>query len=148
MRAWSFPLMLLALVACSPAQKPGRSLQLEELRGQWVVINYWAIWCKPCIEEIPELNALASLPQISVLGVNYDGVSGEELDQQLEKLGVAFPTLDTDPAAQLGVARPVVLPTSLVLDPQGQLRDTLVGPQTLETLAAATGQTLSGPEDE
>ena len=146
MRAWYFSLMLLALVACSPAEKPGSTLQLDELRGQWVVINYWAIWCKPCIQEIPELNALAELPQVTVLGVNYDGISGEELDQQLQKLGVAFPTLATDPAAQLGAARPVVLPTSLVLDPQGQLRDTLVGPQTLETLATATGQTLSGQE--
>ena len=142
MRAWCFPLLLLALAACSPAEKPGNTLQLDELRGQWVVINYWAIWCKPCIQEIPELNKLAEMPQVTVLGVNYDGISGEELDQQLQKLGVTFPTLKTDPAAQLGLARPVVLPTSLVLDPQGQLSDTLVGPQTLETLATATGQTL------
>ena len=146
MRAWYFPIILLLLVACSPAEKPESTLQLDKLRGQWVVINYWAIWCKPCIQEIPELNKLAELPQVTVLGVNYDGLSGDELEQQLQKLGVAFPTLASDPAAQLGVARPVVLPTSLVLDPEGQLRDTLVGPQTLETLAAATGQSLSGRE--
>ena len=143
MRARYFPLLLMVLAACSPAEKPENTLQLDELRGQWVVINYWAIWCKPCIQEIPELNKLAELPQVTVLGVNYDGISGEELDQQLQKLGVTFPTLKTDPATQLGLARPVVLPTSLVLDPQGQLSDTLVGPQTLETLATATGQTLS-----
>ena len=144
MRAWYYPLMLLALAACSPAEKPSGTLQLDELYGQWVVINYWAIWCKPCIQEIPELNKLAELPQVTVLGVNYDGISGEELDQQLEKLGVAFRTLETDPAAQLGMARPVVLPTSLVLDPQGQLIETLVGPQTLETLATATRQPPPG----
>ena len=148
MRAWYFPLMLLALAACSPAEKPSSTLQLDELQGQWVVINYWAIWCKPCIQEIPELNKLAELPQVTVLGVNYDGISGEELDQQLEKLGVAFRTLETDPAAQLGMARPVVLPTTLVLDPQGQLSETLVGPQTLETLATATRQTPSGRTDD
>ena len=140
MKTWYFLLLLPALFACSPAEKTGNTLQLEALRGQWVVINYWAIWCKPCIQEIPELNKLAELPQVTVLGVNYDGISGEELDQQLQKLGVAFPTLSSDPAAQLGVPRPVVLPTSLVLDPEGKLRDTLVGPQTLETLATATDQ--------
>jgi thiol-disulfide isomerase/thioredoxin len=148
MRTWYFPLMLLAVVACSPAEQPANTLKLEELRGQWVVINYWAIWCKPCVQEIPELNALAELPQVTVLGVNYDGISGEELDQQLQKLGVAFPTLAKDPAAQLGIARPVVLPTSLVLDPQGQLHDTLVGPQTLDTLATATRQTLPSHEND
>jgi thiol-disulfide isomerase/thioredoxin len=146
MRAWYFPLMLLTLAACSPAEQPVNTLNLDALRGQWVVINYWAIWCKPCIQEIPELNALAELPEVTVLGVNYDGTSGEELNQQLQKLGVAFPTLATDPSAQLGIARPVVLPTSLVLGPKGELRDTLIGPQTLETLAAATNQTLSGHE--
>lgn len=143
MKAWYFLLLLPALFSCSPAEKPGNTLQLEELRGQWIVINYWAIWCKPCIQEIPELNKLAELPQVTVLGVNYDGISGEELDQQLQQLGVAFPSLSTDPAAQLGVPRPVVLPTSLVLDPEGKLRQTLVGPQTLETLATATNQGMT-----
>ncbi len=140
MRAVLYLLAMLALVACSPAEKPDQGLQLAQLRGQWVVINYWATWCKPCIQEIPELNALDQLPQVTVLGVNYDGASGDELQQQRQKLGIAFATLDSDPARQLGVARPVVLPTSLVLDPQGQVHTTLVGPQTLETLEAATNQ--------
>ena len=147
MRTWYFSLLLLTLAACSPAEKNAGTLQLDELRGQWVVINYWAVWCKPCIQEIPELNELAELPQVTVLGVNYDGVTGDELAQQLQKLGVDFPVLTTDPAPQLGIARPVVLPTSLVLDPQGKLQGTLVGPQTLESLAAATHQSIAEPEE-
>jgi thiol-disulfide isomerase/thioredoxin len=136
-------LLLATLAACSPPAPPGE-LRLDQFRGQWVVINYWATWCKPCIKEIPELNALDEFPQVAVLGVNYDGASGEELQQQLLELGITFPTLDADPAAQLGVARPLVLPTTLVLDPTGQLHATLVGPQTLESLAAATGQAAGG----
>lgn len=140
MRYW-FLSVLLLLAACGPADVPGNSLQLDgNLRGQWVVVNYWAIWCKPCAQEIPELNALAEIPGVSVFGVNYDGASGEKLAQQVQKLGIAFPILDSDPAAQLGVPRPVVLPTTLIIDPSGQLRETLVGPQTLESLALATGQ--------
>ena len=139
MKSWLLSMVLL-LAACSPAAPPGNSLRLDELRGQWVVINYWAIWCKPCAQEIPELNALARLPGVTVLGVSYDAAGGEELDQQVQKLGIAFPTLATDPAAALGVARPVVLPTSLVIDPEGQLRETLVGPQSLQSLAQATQQ--------
>lgn len=137
MRAWLLPLLLL-LAACGPAGSPGNSLRLEELQGQWVVINYWAIWCKPCAEEIPELNALDKLPGVTVLGVNFDGAGGAELAQQLQQLAIAFPTLDVDPAVQLGLVRPAVLPTTLVIDPSGALRETLVGPQTLQSLTAAT----------
>jgi thiol-disulfide isomerase/thioredoxin len=121
-------------------------MNLDQLRGQWVVINYWAQWCKPCIKEIPELNKLnRQYRQVTVLGVNYDGATGQELELQLEKLGIAFATLPEDPARQLGVPRPVVLPTTLILDPHGQLHATLVGPQTLESLAQATGQAPAMP---
>jgi len=133
--------VLLALLACSDQQTTAREPRLEELRGQWVVINYWAQWCKPCIEEIPQLNALdAKYTQVTVLGVNYDGASGAELEQQRQKLGVAFASLAADPAARLGTPRPVVLPTTLILNPAGQLVATLLGPQTLESLAQATEQ--------
>lgn len=144
MKPWLVLAVSLALGACGRSGAPVAGLDLDEYRGQWLVINYWAVWCKPCIEEIPELNALAGLPQVTVLGVNFDGVGGEELEQQLRQLAIAFPTLDRDPAAQLGVPRPTVLPTTLVIDPNGQLRDTLVGPQTLQSLAAATGQVVRG----
>jgi hypothetical protein len=79
-----------------------------------------------------------------VLGVNFDGASGAELAQQLQQLAIRFPTLDADPAAQLGLARPVVLPTTLVLDPSGKLRETLVGPQTLQSLRLATVDRIDG----
>jgi thiol-disulfide isomerase/thioredoxin len=131
----------LGLAACDANEKPNAEPSLEGLRGQWVLINYWAQWCKPCIEEIPELNALdQQYPQVTVLGVNYDGASGAELEQQLQRLGVEFVNLESDPAAQLGVPRPVVLPSTLVVKPSGELLTTLVGPQTLESLAQITGQ--------
>ncbi len=142
-------LMVLSLAACGGGRSGGDALELEELRGSWVVVNYWAEWCKPCIREIPELNALdREYPGVSVLGVNYDGASGEELQRQLTALDVQFPTLPDDPALKLGTTRPVVLPTTLIIDPEGRLVETLVGPQTLETLAQATGQAETAPADE
>ncbi len=120
-------------------EPPGDALR--DLRGQWVVINYWAQWCKPCIEEIPELNTLDSeYPDVTVLGVNYDGATGEELEQQRQQLGVSFASLEQDPAEQLGQSRPMVLPTTFIVNPQGELVETLIGPQTLESLVQATAQ--------
>jgi thiol-disulfide isomerase/thioredoxin len=133
--------LLLALAGCGGGGGTADPVDLDQLRGQWLVINYWAQWCKPCIREIPELNHLdRQYRHVTVLGVNYDGATGRELELQLEKLGIEFATLPGDPARQLGVPRPVVLPTTLILDQQGQLHATLVGPQTLESLAQATGQ--------
>ncbi len=136
--------LTLLLAGCQPAP-PDDAALLQSLRGQWVVINYWAQWCKPCVEEIPELNALdQNYSEVAVLGVNYDGASGEELQRQIGTLGVAFPTLREDPAALLEQPRPTVLPTTLILNPDGEIVATLVGPQTLESLTAATVGRQSG----
>ena len=139
MRTACLTLLLLTLAACQPSAPQSNADLLRDLRGQWVVINYWAEWCKPCIKEIPELNALDSdYDAITVLGVNYDGATGEDLQTQLETLQVGFRTLAEDPAALLGLNRPTVLPTTLIINPEGELLDTLIGPQTLESLLAAT----------
>ncbi|MFT4997247.1 MAG: thiol-disulfide isomerase/thioredoxin, partial [Flavobacteriales bacterium] len=58
------------LSACSPSNND----PLANAKGKWTYINYWATWCKPCIEEIPELNEFAAQnPYLVVLGVNFDG---------------------------------------------------------------------------
>lgn len=134
-----FLLFILTLSACS---KPdfttvdGANGQFNQ--GKWVLINYWATWCGPCREEIPDLNKFAQAnANVQVYGVNYDGLEGEPLANAIADLGIAFPSLNTDPAPQLGVARPTVLPTTLLLGPDGRVIATLTGPQTQESLARA-----------
>ena len=92
--------------------------------GQWRVINYWAIWCAPCREEIPELNALNDSTELMVFAVNYDGQNGEALQSQAAEMGITFTLLEQDPGAALGVERPRVLPTTLLVDPEGAVTAT------------------------
>ncbi|MEH6582382.1 MAG: TlpA disulfide reductase family protein [Halioglobus sp.] len=129
------------LAACADPGEQGKQIRIDDLRGKWVVINYWAQWCKPCIQEIPELNELdRSYEQLVVVGVNYDGATGDELADQVGKLNIEFAILPHDPAGSLGTSRPMVLPTTLILNPDGELTQTLLGPQTLASLAQATEQ--------
>ena len=101
--------------------------------------NYWAIWCKPCIEEIPELNHFAASKQgeVVLFGVDFDLSQGETLQQSMEKLDIRFPVLIDDPAGILGYDRPSVLPTTVVFNPAGQLHRVLLGPQTEQSLLQA-----------
>ncbi|WP_116364851.1 TlpA family protein disulfide reductase [Parahaliea mediterranea] len=136
MRTCVIALLVTLLAACGKGDSAAPA-GVASYSGQWVVVNYWAKWCKPCIEEIPELNRLdREHGDIQVLGVNYDGLTGEALAAQVAELGVDFPIIP-DPAAELGTPRPVVLPTTLILDTRGALIATLVGPQTGASILAA-----------
>lgn len=108
--------------------------------GTWRLINYWAVWCEPCREEIPQLNRLNTLPGITVLGVNFDGRTGVELEDDIQALDIEFQILPNDPQALLGTARPQALPTTLIVDEHGNLKHTLMGPQTEEEFLAAMAE--------
>lgn len=135
----------LALSACGDGPRVSPALApIEALRGQWVIVNYWAEWCRPCIREVPELNRLDAREDMAVLGVNFDGESGAALEAQREALGIRFASLLQDPAAPLGIERPEVLPTSLIISPAGELLQVLVGVQTEQSLLAATVGATAG----
>lgn len=144
--AWLLSCLL--LTAC-PAAEPdypvlgGGSIRLSELKGRFVFINYWAEWCAPCRQELPELNAFAAAhaADARVFSVNFDGATGASLAAQVAALGIAFPTLLRDPRPDLGLPAPAGLPETLVLDRQGDIQQVLVGPQTqadLERILATT----------
>ena len=134
----------LALSVAGCGERPEALSPIQKQLGSWVLVNYWAEWCKPCIREVPELNSLDSEAGITVLGVNYDGVTGEALSAQIAALDITFAQLSTDPAAELGINRPQVLPTTVVIDPNGRRVATLVGPQTAESLREAMMAGSSG----
>ncbi|HET7795492.1 MAG TPA: TlpA disulfide reductase family protein [Rhizobacter sp.] len=102
----------------------GPNLRLQELRGQVVLVNFWATWCGPCRKEMPHLNRIADKYKSSglvLLGVNIDDDVRNAADVAA-KLGVRFPVLlDTDKK----VSRLYDLnsmPSTLVIDRSGKVR--------------------------
>ncbi|MBA4290378.1 MAG: peroxiredoxin [Pseudomonas sp.] len=117
----------------------GRKVAVERLEGQWLVINYWAQWCAPCRTEIPELNELdveLRDQSVWVLGVNFDALQGEKLSQATEEMGITFTVLAQDPAERFQLPRNEVLPVTYLIDPQGRMRERLLGEQSAEGLKA------------
>jgi len=111
----------------------GQKVASERLDGRWFVLNYWAEWCSPCRTEIPQLNVLAEQlkgQKISVFGVNFDNVQGEELKSASEKLGITFTVLAQDPADRFELPRSEALPVTYIIDDKGKVREQLMGEQT------------------
>ena len=107
-----------------PALDDRSRKSLAELRGQVVVLNFWASWCDPCREEAPILQRaherLQKAGDGTVLGVTYKDFADESRRFE-RKLGITYPSLRDDKldlAPEFGTVR---LPETFVLDPRGRI---------------------------
>ena len=144
-------LFLVALALCSSCSEGDPAeFNIQDYKGKWLVLNYWAIWCGPCEEEMPELNELQKsyADELTVLGVNYDDKKGEELLKDIRSIGMEFGYLESNPANQLKLSRPEGLPVTYLFSPDGVLAAKLVGPQSqsdiLERIASLGGSLMNG----
>lgn len=108
----------------------GDATQLSDYRGQWVVANYWATWCAPCRKEIPDFSSLHDdRDDVVVLGLAYEDAEPAAFISFLEKHPASYPILLTDtfnPPESLGA--PLALPTTFLVNPEGEMVQTFVGP--------------------
>ncbi|MCB1615272.1 MAG: TlpA family protein disulfide reductase [Pseudomonadales bacterium] len=117
----------------------GQVVDTGLLKEKVLVINYWAEWCKPCVEEIPALNHFYAVhrDRVFLVGVNYDGLAEQPLMDQAAKMGIEFPLSQRDLADRLGYPGVEVLPTTVFLSLDNRQQVILKGPQTLQSLESA-----------
>jgi len=101
----------------------GHEQRLQDYRGKWVLVNFWATWCPPCLEEIPDLIALYDAHKATdlvVIGVALDSTK-ESVVEFVAKKKITYPIVfgDYDLAGQVGEVE--ALPTSYLFDPTGKL---------------------------
>lgn len=118
----------------------GRSVSLADYRGQVVVLNIWAIWCGPCIGEIPELVELQGRIEpdgATVIGLAVDSGSADQV------LGFWRRRLDLEPGYPLWLSsmeraeehfQATTVPLTLLIDREGNVRDRLLGAHDAKTL--------------
>jgi len=102
----------------------GKKHQLSSYKGKWVLVNYWATWCPPCLEEVPDLVNLydqRKQKDLMVLGVVFDYKDVKEVSEYVDDMLMSYPIVlgDDSVTAQIGSAE--VLPTTFIYNPQGAL---------------------------
>ncbi len=134
----------LLLLGSSPGQAEGFQLtdtdgkahSLAGYKGKWVLVNYWATWCPPCLEEIPDLIALHENKKnnLAVIGVAIDYRSSKQVTDFAESLLVNYPiVLGTSKVVnQIGPVQG--LPTTYLYNPEGKMVAQQVGPITREAV--------------
>ncbi|MBL8520199.1 MAG: redoxin family protein [Betaproteobacteria bacterium] len=109
----------------------GQRQTLAQWAGKPVLVNFWATWCAPCIEEIPRLNALHSKSSNSVQVIGIAADSRPNVERFIARLPIAYPVL-VDEARAIAFSRrlgnrPGLLPYSVVLDPSGEVVASFLG---------------------
>ena len=110
----------------------GAEKSQADLKGRVVLLNIWATWCVPCREEMPQLNALQGdlgAADFEVVAINIDKGGTEKARKFLEETKATDLALYTDPSGKLfSKLKAVGMPTTLLLDPDGEEIGRLVGP--------------------
>tara|TARA_B100001248_G_scaffold53236_1_gene34861 strand:- start:313 stop:774 length:462 start_codon:yes stop_codon:yes gene_type:complete len=129
---------ILVLVSCQRNDIEvfnGPNTNINDLNGNWVLINYWADWCAPCIKEIPELNDFAAENNnIKVYTFNFDELEIDDLKPIAKKFNIKVPSLVTHPRDIWGIDTPPAVPATYFINPNGEIEVSLFRPQTKDSL--------------
>ena len=119
----------------------GKAWQLADQRGQWVIVNFWATWCSPCIKEMPEIDQfVARHKNVAAIGLAWQDADTAAIESFLAKHPVRYPIAIVDPFKPLADFEPPRgLPTTYVIGPDGRVVKKHLGPVTAIDLAKLVG---------
>ena len=141
-RYLSMLLLLVLPLAAGAVDMPltavnGSKVNLNQYQGRWLVVNYWATWCPPCIVEMPELQSFHDEhvdKGAMVIGINAENISGQRLVRFLDDYFITYPNFIAGPTQQSELGLIPGLPTTFMVSPEGEVVARQVGPVTREMI--------------
>ena len=115
----------------------GEMHRLSDHRGKWVVINFWATWCGPCMVEIPELMRFHERHKDDdaiVIGVNFEQIETDDLAKFIDEMAINYLVVRAGDAPILPFEPLKGLPSTFFVDPDGAYVASHVGPVTGEAI--------------
>jgi thiol-disulfide isomerase/thioredoxin len=156
MNKWSFrsvffTLLMLLTVAQSNAVEyelpdaNGQLQSLDQYKGKWLIVNYWATWCGTCMKELPELIDFHKNNNVDgvVVGINFESIDSNKLKAFVDSKTIPYPILNTKPVKNTPLGPVPALPTTYIIDPQGKVVAGETGIVTRENLEAYIAQKKS-----
>lgn len=104
----------------------GDVVSLEDFRGKWVLLNFWATWCVPCAKEMPYLQQIAAEGDMVVLGVNFNE-SPATVEKFVKEHNLTFPVLMEPDDVILTMYKVRALPRTFVISPDGRITHQIIG---------------------
>jgi thiol-disulfide isomerase/thioredoxin len=111
----------------------------KNTRGKYLVVNFWATWCTPCLKEIPAFVEFynQNSNHVEILGLDYEPVNLPVINEFVERFSINYPIIlytDTNDSEYSKFGEIVGMPTTLIYSPDGELIRTFMGEVTIEDL--------------
>jgi thiol-disulfide isomerase/thioredoxin len=116
----------------------GQAHRWDNSQGNWTVVNYFAEWCVPCLREMPELNHFYQQhkDEVNIFAISFDLLNNEQLLALQQKYNIQFPVIDRLNSMPWG-RPPNALPTTYILNADGEVQKRLKGEQSAKQLIHA-----------
>lgn len=154
-----FPLLVVCLfvpllswanaISFSSVDIQGKTHSLEDYKGKWVVVNYWATWCPPCLDEIPELNEFHEehhKKDAVVLGINFEEVDKDYLKSFIDEYFISYPVFIGELKRNSPFGQIIGLPTTFIVSPEGKVVERKVGGITKQWIESIMQQRKASQE--
>ncbi len=108
----------------------GKTVSLSDFEGKVIILDFWATWCPPCVKEIPhfaELYEQYNDREFVMVGISVDREGIDVVKSFVQKYKVNYPILMTDGQVEKAYGNIVSIPTTFVIDSEGEIRRKYIG---------------------
>lgn len=122
----------------------GMSIKLSSLKGKKVILNFWATWCPPCRQEMPDMEQFYTdnkNNEMEILAVNLTETEKSRADVPtfMKANDITFPVVFDEKGSVSNLYRISSIPASFIIDSQGVIQKKLVGPMTYDSMKSMLG---------